>query len=240
MPSFVHYIPIVTTIVACLFAPVVFRRWRTKRPAPHLWWWAFGIAMYGVGTLTESLTTVFGWHPIVFRSWYVSGALLGGAPLAMGTVYLMYSRRTAAVMGAVVGTIVAMGAISVWLSPIDHALVEPHRLSGSVLEWSWSRLFSPFVNVWAATFLIGGAIQSALRYRGDPGLRHRFIGNCFIALGALLPGIGGSATRMGYTEVLYVTELLGILLIWIGYEYNVRPVSDAAGADIPADRAVTS
>jgi hypothetical protein len=28
---------------------------------------------------------------------------------------------------------------------------------------------------------------------------------------------------MGYTEVLYVMELLGIILIWIGYRYNVLP-----------------
>ena len=42
-------------------------------------------------------------------------------------------------------------------------------------------------------------------------------GNALIALGALLPGIGGTATRAGYVEVLYVTELAGLLLIWLGY-----------------------
>ena len=38
-----------------------------------------------------------------------------------------------------------------------------------------------------------------------------------IAIGALLPGIGGTATKFGYTYILYVTELLGILLIFWGY-----------------------
>ena len=42
-------------------------------------------------------------------------------------------------------------------------------------------------------------------------------GNVFIAVGAILPGIGGSFTRAGYVEVLYVTELMGLLLIWLGY-----------------------
>ena len=37
------------------------------------------------------------------------------------------------------------------------------------------------------------------------------------------PGIGGTFTRFGYTEVLYVTELVGLILIWIGYRYNVQP-----------------
>jgi hypothetical protein len=38
-----------------------------------------------------------------------------------------------------------------------------------------------------------------------------------IAIGAILPGIGGSFTRMGYVEVLYVTEFLGLSIIWIAY-----------------------
>ena len=40
------------------------------------------------------------------------------------------------------------------------------------------------------------------------------------AIGALLPGIGGSFTRFGHTEVLYVTEFAGLLLIFLGYRLN--------------------
>jgi hypothetical protein len=45
----------------------------------------------------------------------------------------------------------------------------------------------------------------------------RFKGNVFIAIGGLLPGIGGSMTRMGHVNVLFVTELIGLILIYIGY-----------------------
>lgn len=230
MPTFVHYIPIATTILAACFAPVVFRRWQKRKPAPHLFWWALGIALYGVGTFTESFTTLFGWNEAVFRGWYISGALLGGAPLAQGTVYLMFSRRTANIMATALGLVVAAAATAVLLSPIDYALVEPHRLTGAVMEWRWARLFSPFINTYAAIFLIGGAVVSAWGYRKNPDARHRFIGNCYIAVGALLPGIGGMATRMGHTEVLYVMELIGLTLIWIGYTYNVRPGGRGAPA----------
>ena len=120
---------------------------------------------------------------------------------------------------------------------LDLSVVEPHRLTGSVLVWREARLFSPFINTYAAIFLIGGAIASAWRFRKDETARHRFIGNCYIALGALLPGIGGAATRAGYTEVLYVMELIGIVLIWIGYTYNVRP--GARGAPALAETAVS-
>ena len=127
MPGFVHYIPIATTVVALFFAPVVYRRWRERRPAPHLWWWAVGIALYGVGTFTESWTTVFGWNETVFRSWYVAGALLGGAPLAQGTVYLLFSRRTANILAGALVAAVAVASVAVFLTPIQMDLVEPHR-----------------------------------------------------------------------------------------------------------------
>jgi len=56
--------------------------------------------------------------------------------------------------------------------------------------------------------------------------------NILIAAGAILPGIGGTATRMGYVEVLYVTELVGLILTWTGYRMSVRPVSMAAGTRV--------
>jgi hypothetical protein len=224
----VHFIPLVTTVVAAFFAPIVYRRWLQRQSGPHLLWWAVGIAVYGLGTLTESLTTVFGWNEWVFRSWYVSGALLGGAPLAQGTVYLMFSRKLANRLSVLLLTAVVVASVCVILSPIDYAAVETYRLTGSVMEWQWARLFSPFINTYAAIFLIGGAAVSAWRFRKDPTARHRFIGNCFIAVGALLPGIGGMATRMGHTEVLYVMELVGLILIWIGYRYNVMPGAQGA------------
>lgn len=219
----VHFLPIVTTLIALPFAYILFQRWRTRRSSLHLIWWTAGVLLYGVGTATEAATTLFGWHEPVFRAWYISGALLGAAPLAQGSVYLHLPRRTADRLTVVLMTWIAIAATFVLLTPIDLSLTEPYRLSGRVIEWHWVRLFSPFVNLYAAVFLIGTAILSALRFRHDLATRHRAIGNALIATGAILPGIGGTATRMGYTEVLYVTELAGILLIWWGYQWNVRP-----------------
>jgi len=222
MTEVVHYIPIVTTVMAFAFAVVMFRRYAARRSGPHLLWWACGIVLYGVGTFTEASVTLFGWSEPLFRAWYISGALLGGAPLAQGTVYLLMRRRTADVLAGALLCWIAVAAVFVLLTPIDSSLVEAHRLSGRVMEWSWVRLFSPLINTYAAVFLIGGAVYSALRFRRDPAMHHRVVGNVLIAVGALLPGIGGTATRMGHVEVLYVTELIGLTLIWLGYRWNVR------------------
>lgn len=234
MRSFVHFIPIVTTVVALFFAPKVYRRWKERRSGPHLLWWAAGILLYGVGTFTEGWTTLFGWNEWVFRSWYIAGALLGGAPLAQGTVYLLLSRKTANVLSVFLLSFIAVASVGVIMTPIDMSLVETHRLTGAVMEWQQVRLFSPFINTYAFIFLVGGAVLSAWRFRKHAALKHRFVGNVYIAVGALLPGIGGMATRMGYTEVLYVMELVGLLLIWTGYRYNTSP--ELAGVDAGAAR----
>jgi hypothetical protein len=226
MREAVHYVPIITTVVALVFAVVLGRRYR-ERGGTHLAWWCFGMVAYGAGTITESLTTLFGWSEPVFKAWYITGALLGGAPLAQGTAYLLLSRRTATRLALAVGAVVLVASVAVVLAPIRFELVEPHRLSGRVFGWPWVRRFSPFINLYAVILLVGGAILSAWRYRRRREARHRFLGNAAIAIGGILPGIGGTFTRFGHVEVLYVTELLGLLVIWAGYRLNTRVLTGA-------------
>ncbi len=220
--SAVHYLPIVTTCLAIPFAVAIGRRFLQHPDRLHLLWWTIGVAAYGAGTLTEALTTLLGWHEPVFRLWYITGALLGGAPLAQGTVYLLLRRRTAHLLTTALVLTVLVASVAVWSSPIQLDLVESHRLSGRVFEWTWVRRFSPFINIYAMIFLVGGAALSAVRYSRQPENRHRMWANVWIAAGAMLPGIGGTFTRFGYVEVLYVTELLGLLMMWRGYVISVR------------------
>ena len=214
----VNYLPIASTVVAAAFTSVLWRHWRANPSARYLMWWTIGVALFGVGTLTEALTTLVGWHEPLFRAWYISGALLGGAPLAQGTVYLLAKKRTADRLTVWLITYVIIASVFVIATPIDRALVDGDRLTGKVMEWGWVRLFSPLLNTYALIFLVGGAFLSAWRYHRRPDRpQTRVRGNVLIAVGALLPGIGGTFTRMGYVEVLYVTELVGLILIWLGY-----------------------
>jgi hypothetical protein len=225
-PGLVSYLPIASTVIALAFAARLFVRYHERGGTHHVWW-IVGMLTYGAGTLTESLTTLTGWHEPVFRAWYITGALLGGAPLAQGTVYLLMNRKTADRLTVAVATLVVIAAACVILSPINYTAVQPYHLTGRVLEWHWVRMFSPFINLYAVTFLIGGAIFSAIRYRRRRETYHRYVGNVLIALGALLPGIGGTFTRFGHTEVLYVTELIGLLFIYAGFKFNTAPAAVA-------------
>jgi hypothetical protein len=75
-----------------------------------------------------------------------------------------------------------------------------------------------------------------MEYRRMEDSRDRFLGTVFIAVGAILPGIGGSFTRAGYVEVLYITEFIGIIFIFIGYRFSVSSRS----VSIPTRRAQES
>ena len=211
----VHYLPIFTTIVSAVFSASLFGKYR-RRPSAHLWWWAVGVACYGLGTLVESAITITGNTVFLTKAWYITGAILGGYPLAQGSLYLSYSRRTANRATLVSLPFVILASLLVALSPVDLSRLEPHRPAGALLAWHWVRLMTPFINAYAAFFLIGGAAVSAWRFWQRAGGGNRAAGNTLIAVGALLPGIGGAMAKAGVVEALYVGEFIGLVLIWAG------------------------
>lgn len=231
----VLHLPVVTTVVAAVFAYQLFSRYRVKGGGLHLVWWGIGMITYGIGTFTEAFTTMVGWHPVVFRVWYVAGAFLGGYPLAQGSIYLLTRRRFAHASAIVVCSLILIGSVLVFLTPLDTAAAEGHRLDGKVIVWSKVRLMTPFINLYSLVFLAGGAAWSALRFRKVGALRNRYVGNIWISLGAILPGIGGTMTRFGVVEALYITELTGLLMIFVGYRLSIAPARVPAPARVAAE-----
>jgi len=213
----IHYLPIFTTALAAVFCVVLLRAAVVRRSGPHLWWWAAGAFFYGLGTALESTVTLFGNSVALTKAWYIAGALLGGYPLAQGVAYLLLPRRTANLLAGLTLTVVFLATMAVILSPADLAKLEAHRPSGAVLSWKAVRWATPLINLYAFVLLVGGAAWSARRYAGSSATRHRAVGNAFIAVGALLPGIGGAMAKGGLVEALYVGECVGLILIWIGY-----------------------
>ena len=212
----VHYLPILTTLFSLYFLTDIGGRYLAKG-GRHLLWWAIGVFTYGLGTLFEAWITLFGNTPLLNKGWYVAGAILGGYPLAQGSVYLHFSRRTANILTAATLPFIIISSILVFLSPLDESLLQTFRPSGASLQWQWVRLLTPFINTYSAIFLIGSAFYSAIRYAKVENGKNRAIGNAFITVGALLPGIGGAMAKAGVVEALYIGEFIGIILIFIGY-----------------------
>jgi hypothetical protein len=216
----VNYIPVLTTIFSLFFLSRIIPHYLARK-SPYLLWWTLGVATFGAGTLTESINAIFGWSEWNTKIWYIVGALLGGYPLAQGTIYLLMNKRFADISAVLCSAVIVIAAICVLLSPIAVPEGFDYRLTGRVFEWQWVRAFSPLLNLYAFVFLFGGAVYSAIQYFAVETGRTRFLGNIFIAVGALLPGIGGTFTRFGYVEILYITEFIGLAFIYLGY-YMMR------------------
>lgn len=216
MKPIVEYIPILTTIFSVFFVCEIYKHFKDRKTA-YLLWWTLGVLAFGLGTFAESLHALFGWNVINVRFWYIVGALLGGFPLAQGSVYLLMNKWFAHTTTVIFVGLIAVASFFVIKTPITIPEGFDYRLTGAVFEWKWVRQFSPLINVYSFLFLVGGAIYSATKYYGKKDKKAHFKGNIFIAFGALLPGIGGAFTRMGYVEVLFITELVGLILIYVGY-----------------------
>jgi len=220
----VHYLPILSTAISGAFLLALWVRGSPRGWPPHLAWWAIGVLFYGFGTALESWITIFGNTPALNRSWYWAGAILGGYPLATGTVYLLLPRRAANIATALSGSLVLFASFAVFLTPLNPDAVEAHRPSGDIIGWTWIRAMTPIINGYAALFLVGGALYSAVRFIVTHKDGRRAAGTALIAFGGILPGVGGGFAKAGLVEALYVGELFGIILIWSGYAMCTSPM----------------
>lgn len=214
-------LPLLSSTIAFVFAFLVLRRWYVGRRL-HSLFWGIGLLFYGIGGAMEAYHSLIGWHPLVFRLWYLSGAVLVAAWLGQGTAFLLLKRRVAWTLCVVliIGSVYA--AYKVFTAQLDPTQMLSHELSGHAIITPGVRVLTPFFNLYGVILLAGGAVYSAWLFWRKRVLLHRVIGNLFIALGALSPAFGGALQRLGIPAVLYLSELIGVILIFIGFQYAIR------------------
>src|SRR5690606_13092379 len=117
MHDIARYYPIVTTIFAFIIAWEMWLHYR-QRPSPSLLCWIIGICGVGLAAFAASMNVLFGWAPVILKSWYVVGALVGGFPLAQGMVYFLMGRKIAVFLTILFSIVIATGAVAVALSPL--------------------------------------------------------------------------------------------------------------------------
>ena len=229
--SLVSFLPLLSFVISITNAILIFTRY-IKKGGTHLLIWAIGMVFYGVGGLSEALYGLFGWNPIVFRLWYLFGAILVAAWLGQGTVYLLVRTRIAHITMAVVlvGSIYA--AVRVFTAQLDPSLMTSSlhtgsELSGHAIITPGVRSLTPIFNSYGTLTLVGGAIYSAFIFWRKRIMAHRALGNLLIAAGAIFPAFGGAFSRFGIPGALYISEVLGAILLLAGFMRAVTPMKDA-------------
>jgi hypothetical protein len=217
------YISILSTILALVFTVVVFNRYRS-RGRFYLLLWAFGLLLYGIGTLSE-VVMIFTFSDFALRAWYLSGALLTAAWLGQGTIHLLVRRRyVAPTLTVILGVISVVALVLVIRAPITAAaasydLTQPisAQYDEILTREGLIRVLPPVLNIYGTVALIGGAVYSAYIFWRKRVLAGRMYGNILIAAGAFMPAMGGSLLKAGLADLLYVSEFLGVVLMYAGF-----------------------
>ena len=85
-------LPAVTSFLALLFALMLVDQWRERRHGYQLVW-AFGMLWYGIGSGCEALAAAGGWNEVLYRTWYLTGAVWTASWLGLGTAFLLGRTR---------------------------------------------------------------------------------------------------------------------------------------------------
>lgn len=209
-------LPFTSSLVSFLFAGAIFKRYLSRTGHHHLLVWGLGTVFYGIGGASEAFTATFGFTPLVLKVWYLFGAILVAAWLGQGTVFLLARARWVRLTTIVLLVASLFAVFVVATAQVDPNYQATGELTGKAFATGWVRMLTPFFNIYGTVTLVGGALYSSWLFWRKRVLPNRMIGNILIATGAIFPAFGGVLSRFGLPG-LYVSEFIGVVLMFIGF-----------------------
>jgi hypothetical protein len=197
------------------------------RPRPDKTAWTIAFALFAVAAGAEVIGSLGSWNTALARIYYLTGAVLVVGFLALGELYLLAGKRIGGVAPGAALLLTAAAATLVLNSDIDRA---------KLADDGWEALdrgpaltaLTIGINALGTAVIAGGLVYSAWRFKRLGVQRERMIGCLLIALGTLTVATGGTLTRLGHRELLYVPMAIGVAIIFAGYLQTRRPVAAAA------------
>ncbi len=219
-----HYLSLITTLVTFAFCIAVLARY-SQRGGLHLLFWGVGLVLYGLGTLTE-VWLGFTYNEYAMKIWYLCGAMLTAAWLGQGTVNLLVRRPGLARVLNITLAVVSLAALLLILfAPVDAARAASYdpavpasaQYRAILTRQGLTVLLTILLNIYGTLTLVGGAIYSSYLFWRKKVLVNRLLGNILIAAGGLMPAMGGTFVAAGMLDLLYISELVGVILMFIGF-----------------------
>ncbi len=211
--------PLIVAAVTLAFAVMLYRRYR-RRPRPHLLWWTVSMVQGLVASLAYvvAVTTA---SAFFFKLYYLFGALMVAAYLALGSVHLV--ARPAVARWALYGVLLftVAGAAGILAAPVDRAaLAETAATGGSgagVLGSKGLWLAQLVVmNTFGTVGVVLPALYSAVQLARRRAAGGFVFGNLLIAAGVLLLAAAGTAARLG-AGGFWGTMALGYAVAFLGF-----------------------
>jgi hypothetical protein len=85
-------IPAITSLLAIVFSLALFDQWRDRHRAYQLIW-GIGMLFFGIASGCEALGANSGWNELLYRTWYLAGAVWTAGWLGLGTAFLLGRTR---------------------------------------------------------------------------------------------------------------------------------------------------
>ena len=193
-----------------------------RRPTPDRIAWIVAFAMFGIAAGAEVIGQTAGWSAPLVRVYYLTGAVLVVGFLALGQLYLLAGDRIQRAAPGLALLVSAVAVSTVWGAPIDQSRLADDGWD-AITRTTGLKLLAIGINSIGTLVLLGGLVYSAVRYKRAGAHRNRMIGCLLIALGTLTVAMGGTLTRFGSEQYLYIAMSAGIGLIFGGYVCTKRP-----------------
>ncbi len=206
--------PIIAMVVS-LCCMAVIGKDTLRRPRPDRVVWTIAFAIFAVAAAAEVIGDLSGWTETIVRVYYLTGAVIVVGYLALGELYLLAGQRIAKFAPGVTLLLTALAVTLVVNAPIDQAKLANE--GWEALEQSAGlTAITLLMNIGGSVVLIGGALWSAWKFRKLGTQRRRMIGCILIAVGTFAVASGGTLTRFGHREYLYIAMAVGIVVIFAG------------------------
>lgn len=212
--------PLLASSLSLVFAWLVFRQFAERKKIYQLLW-AISFLLFAFATFAEFYSELTdAWPHGMYRIYYWSAATLVGI-MGAGSVYLLPNKKAGHLFLVFVLFVSALMLYRVMtVDLLTEAFVPGHTVAGKAMP-SAVRILSPLLTAPGGLALIGVAAWSWLRTRSSF--------NLLIALGGIILSASGGAARFGRPEYLYLGEMLGLFVLFIGFLKSREVVTRSRG-----------
>lgn len=217
-------LPLMTTVIGVVFF-IMLADQHIARPRAHKAVWACGLLIFSIGVFTQFWGVAYGWNELIYKLWYWCGAIAVAAWLGAGSVYLLARGHWPGhVFLGLVVALSAAGAVILLANsvPADHVYPGPSQIVRGDGIPEAARRIAALSNIIGTLALVGVAGWGAWRYFTSRVTWHRAVSNVLIAGGAFVVAAGGALSRFEVTAPFYLTQLLGLGLIFSGFLVSVE------------------
>jgi len=232
-----------STLIACAFTLSTLDHWLRRRQ-PHELAWTVAMALFALGSSALWWAESSGWNLMAFRIFFLAGAVLNVAWLALGTVYLLIGLRAGNIARTWLVWLSGFATGVVLIAPTKAQVISTEFPAGREIFGVAPRVLAAIGSGVPALFIIIGALWSAWRVirKKNPAAAKSTTrtvtspkrlagGNVLIAVGTLVLSASGTlAGRLGQDRAFAITLLCGVSILFSGFLVASNSTLNASSA----------